>query len=146
MNSRAEILGELFTHIIEGYDIPTPEGLLKVSAERAAKVHEGAPYSLLRNLAHAVYWQSLWLDRLQGRPVPPIMDIWKGDWKEPSPSEFKRIRQEFVDGLKTARTIATTEPFEHAMESDEKAIDRLLRIAVHGAYHMGQLNLLKRWK
>lgn len=146
MDPRASLLGELFAHIIEGYDIPTPAGLLKVSEERAATKHEGSPYSLLKNLAHAVYWQNLWLDRLQGRPTPPTMEIWKGDWQEPSPTDFKRLRQEFVEGLEMARKISTAEPFEHAMDSDEKAIDRLLRIAVHGAYHMGQMNLLKRWK
>lgn len=146
MNSRTELLGELFTHIIEGYDIPTPAGLLKVSVERASAVREAAPYSLLTNLAHAVYWQNLWLDRLHGRPVPPTIEIWKNDWKEPNPREFKRLRQEFLEGLETARKIAAAEPFEHSMETDSKALYRLLQIAVHGAYHMGQMNLLKRLK
>jgi len=40
--------------------------------------------------------------------------------------------------------IAASEPFEHRMKSDAEAIHMLVQIAVHGAYHLGQINLLKR--
>jgi len=68
---------DLYTQIIEGWDIPTPDALLKVSRSNAAKRSEGHPYSMVDNLAHTVFWQELWLDRLRGNPPMPSAEVWK---------------------------------------------------------------------
>ena len=64
----------------------------------------------------------------------PIID--KKDWPT--------IRSKFCDGLDEALDIARREPLTHACKSDDKAIETLFRIANHGAYHIGQVALLKR--
>lgn len=134
----------LFTHIIEGYDIPTPAATVKVSAERAAIQHPGVPYSLLTNLAHTVLWQDIWLQGLAGGKGKGGMQDWKNDWRVPDPSEWEALRKRFLEGLKAARAYCQGTP--HQAESDEKAADLLIRIAVHASYHVGQMALLKRIK
>ena len=131
-----------FDHILEGYDIPKPEGMLKLKRADAVIDIEPSPYTLLTNLAHATLWQRFWLNKLHGGKKKSTMEEWKNDFRVPAPEEWEPLRREFIEGLKEARSIAKGEaPFEC---TEEEAQDTLLRIAVHGAYHCGQMNLLKR--
>lgn len=135
-------LTALFDQILEGYDIPKPESMLKVKQGDAGQIADSAPYSLLTNLAHATLWQRFWLQKLHGGRKKSNMTEWRDDFRVPDPDEWDGLRREFLAGLREARAIAAGElPFQC---SDEEARDTLLRIAVHGAYHCGQMNLLKR--
>lgn len=131
-------LVQVFDHILEGYDIPTPEGMLKISEEQAFADLAPIPYSFATNLQHAVLWQRFWLQKLAGGRKKSGMEEWKNDFRTPDRSELKELKREFVDGLAQARSIAATEP------TDPEVVDTLIRIAVHGAYHLGQMNLIKR--
>ena len=102
---------------------------------------DGAPYSAVTNLAHAVMWQEAWLSALDGVTVSGPT-LWENDFRVPDPSEWPDLRTRFVNGLVTARSIAAGSG--HKMKSDEKARTALLKIAVHGSYHMGQLHLMRR--
>jgi len=135
-------LVEMFDHILEGYDIPTPDGMLKVKREDAAKDIDKSPYSLLTNLAHATLWQRFWLQKLHGGKKKSTMAEWKQDFRVPDPEEWEGLRREFLEGLKETREIARSG--QHKCTDDAEATATLLRIAVHGAYHCGQMNLLKR--
>ena len=134
-------LVELFDHIVEGYDIPKPSGLKGVKKADAPVLLDGSPYSILTNLAHAVLWQEAWLSALHGEKVAS-MTLWNDDFRVPDPAEYEDLRTRFVAGLADARAIAAGSP--HKAASDDKARTLLLKIAVHGSYHMGQLNLLRR--
>ncbi|MEO7454047.1 MAG: hypothetical protein ABIV13_04720, partial [Fimbriimonadales bacterium] len=68
----------------------------------------------------------------------------KKDWRVPNPEEWERIRKELTATVEEAYAIATAKPFKHKMKSDEAACRTLLAIAVHTAYHLGQISLLKR--
>ncbi len=131
-------LAQVFDHILEGYDIPKPEGMLKISEDQAFAELPPIPYSFATNLQHAVLWQRFWLQKLAGGRKKSGMEEWKNDFRIPDRSELKDLKREFVDGLALARSIAATEP------TDPEVIDTLVRIAVHGAYHLGQMNLMKR--
>lgn len=142
MDRRA--LVEVFTHIIEGYDIPTPAGMLRIKAEAASVKPDHVPYSLATNLAHALLWQDIWLTKLAGKPLPPQMEVWRNDFRVPAEDEFPGLKKRFLSGLTEAMRIAGSDPFDHQLPSDEEAVETLVRIAVHGAYHVGQMNLIKR--
>jgi|CXWL01.1.fsa_nt_gi uncharacterized damage-inducible protein DinB len=141
-----EILVQVFDHILEGWDIATPAGMLRVKAENAAVKHPDLPYSLLTNLAHTVVWQDIWIQKLQGGRKVPGMQEWINTFRVPDINEWQGLRARFLDGLKQAREIAASEPFAHEAGSDEIAVETLIRIAVHASYHCGQMNLLKRIK
>ena len=125
----------------DGADIPPPGTLLKnVTPTRAALELPNSPYSILTNLAHADFWQTVWLNRLKGLPAKSFTE----DWKTPDPEAWPELRQKFLQDLEEALRIAESEPFAHRMKSDEVAIFTLLQIAIHDSYHLGQINLLKR--
>ena len=139
-----EVLVEVFRQITDGWDIPAPEKMLKVSGNAAKERLPGMPYSLAENLWHTVYWQDLWLDELEGKPRRPLMSVWQGDWQSPPAKDWTALRAQFLAGLRQAKEICGRDPFTHGMESDAEALETLVRIAVHASYHCGQLNLLKR--
>lgn len=136
----------MFDHILEGYDIPAPNSMLRIGAESSAVKHENLPYSILTNLAHTVLWQDFWLAKLEGGRKRSSMAEWQNDFRVPDASEWKDLRSRFILGLQEARRRAASQPFDHRCSSDAEAVDTLLRIAVHGAYHCGQMNVLKRAK
>jgi uncharacterized damage-inducible protein DinB len=126
---------------LEGDDIPAPKALLaRVKEEEASRVPDALPYSLATNLAHAVFWQRIWLNRLKGLRAESFLK----DWRVPAVGEFAALRREFLDGLQEALSIASAKQIRHSMKSDKAAEATLINIAVHDAYHLGQINLIKR--
>jgi hypothetical protein len=132
---------DVLKQIWDGDDIPAPKSLLsRMKGVDAAKQLPGAPYSLLTNLAHADFWNRIWLARLKGEPRPNMLK----DWRVPAAEEFEEIRASFLKTIEEAMKIADKKPFKHEMKDDDAAVRTLHMIAVHTAYHCGQMNLLKR--
>jgi len=129
--------------LVEGHDFSSPRGLLRsIKAETAVRVLDGAPYSIATNVAHALIWQDVWLCRLRGEKLPKV--VMGKDFPVISAQEWPGIRQAFCDGLDEALVIASRDPFTHGAKDDEAAIRTLFKIVNHGAYHIGQISLLKR--
>lgn len=134
-------VANMFQQIIGGDDIPAPAGMLKtIRADKAALRQPGFPYSILENLWHAVFWQTIWLSRLDGKRAKSFLE----DWQSPDPSEFSALRTQFLANLERARKIAGAKAFTHKMDSDDKAVKTLIAMAVHDSYHIGQINVMKR--
>lgn len=133
-------VAEALRQVVEGADFTPPEELLRtVKPAQAVAMVPGSPYSIATNVAHADIWNRLWLARLRGEkkfnPFPDFPSISEADW----PS----VRDRFVENLVAAQGVAEAKS-KHAMKSDEAAAKVLLQIAVHTAYHLGQVRLLKR--
>ncbi|HJP83011.1 MAG TPA: DinB family protein [Fimbriimonadaceae bacterium] len=139
----AATVAEALRQILHGEDFDPPTKLRGMKPEVATRVPEGVPYSIATNLWHCDYWNRLWLARLTGAKRP-AKNIWAEDWQIPTESEWSETVERFMSNLELAREIALREPLEHAMKSDEVAIKTLNQIAVHTAYHVGQIALLKR--
>ena len=132
---------EALRQVIEGADFEPPEKLLgNIKPEEAAQVLPGLPYSIATNVAHTDIWNRQWLSRLEGthneKPWPDFPVIPAEQWPE--------TRDRFLSNLNRAYQIACSEPFQHHCRTDESASRALLQIAVHTAYHIGQMKLLKR--
>jgi uncharacterized damage-inducible protein DinB len=137
----ARVAAEAIRQVLEGRDFPPPRQILSnVKPEQAAALPPGFKYSLLTLVEHTWFWQEIWLARLTDRKRPDM----KRDWRLPDVEEWPEVRQRFLDGLEEAYAIASAGPFVHRMKTDEAAIEALLQIAVHDAYHVGQFVLLKR--
>jgi uncharacterized damage-inducible protein DinB len=133
-------LAELFRQTLSGADIADPRKLLNMPAAKAAQRLPGFPYSILENLWHAVFWQAIWLDRLEGKATMRFTE----DWQSPPASEFPALRQKFVANIERARKLTKAKTLKHKMKSDEAAVKTLVAMAIHDTYHLGQMNLIKR--
>lgn len=133
MSAAAEALRQ----IVEGEDFSTPSGLLRsIRAELAVAIPAGCPYSIATNVKHAVIWQDYWLSRL--REEMGIKVVMGQDFPVVSEAEWPEVRRSFVAGLEAAYEIAQGEV------EDEATLKTLYKIVNHGAYHLGQVQLLKR--
>jgi len=139
----SKTVAETLRQVIEGMDFQPPAKLVKMKAERACMQPSGAPYSIATNVWHCDYWNRLWLARITGEKRP-AKNIWAEDWQVPTEQEWEETRARFIANLDRAWEIAKSHPFSHKMKSDEDAVKALNQIAVHTAYHLGQVMLLKR--
>ncbi|RYG48883.1 DinB family protein [bacterium] len=122
---------EALRQLDEGRDFSSPRSVLRISAEKACQRKPGAPYSIAENVAHADGWQRMWLARVKGEPRPAHTD-----WPAVDSKDWPAIRESFCAGLEEAMALAE--------RAEGNEAETLLRIVVHGAYHIGQCVLLKR--
>lgn len=138
MDTKAVVV-EALRQLMEGDDFSSPPGLLRsIKADDAVRIPTGAPYSIATNVRHAAIWQNAWLARLKGEAphrIPP-----GSDFPDVPADEWKNVRTDFIDGLTQARTLAEG----WSGDMDEEAVRRFMKIVNHGAYHVGQVQLLKR--
>lgn len=139
----AATVAEALRQVIEGMDFADAKRLVNIKADLACKQPEGFPYSIATNIWHCDYWNRLWLARLQNQKRP-AGNIWTEDWQVPTAEEWPETKKRFLENLNTAWEIARGDPLVHSVKSDEVAIQLLNQIAVHTAYHVGQVALLKR--
>jgi uncharacterized damage-inducible protein DinB len=136
-----ELAAESLRQVRDGLDFPAPRTILsRISNVDASRIPTGFKYSLITLVEHTAFWQTTWINRLKGKRSLSFMH----DWRVPEPNEWPEVRERFLAGLNEALAIAESKPFHHSMKSDEAAIRTILQIAVHDAYHIGQLVTLKR--
>lgn len=133
-------VAEALRQVLQGDDFFGPkEATAKVRLHAATAQHAEAPYSIATNAMHTLYWNRIWLAKLRGIKNPAMAE----DWRVPSAAEWPEIRLGLTETVEEAHKIASAHPFEHSMKNDTEACRTLLAIAVHTAYHLGQIELLK---
>lgn len=133
-------VAEALRQVLQGEDFSGPrQATSRVRLQAATAHHEDAPYSIATNALHTVFWNRIWLARIKGLKSTGVGE----DWRVPSAGEWPEIRQALVGTVEEAYALATAHPFKHSMKSDHDACSTLLAIAVHTAYHLGQISLLK---
>lgn len=140
----SDALVKLFDELLQGHDIPSASEVCRISKPRAFESIDPLPYTFATNLRHAVLWQNFWLQRMRAGRNSPGMTEWNNDFREPDPREFESLRSEFIAGLEECRSIAAGKIDLPESVSQEALVRDLILIAVHGAYHLGQMNLIKR--
>ena len=136
-----QTVAETLRQVLDGEDFYGPgPATSRVKSETANLRPDASPYSIATNAEHAVFWNKIWLARLNDTRRPDM----KKDWRVPEAGEWDRIRKELRETVEEAHKIASSKPFRHKMKNDEAACKTLIAIAVHTAYHLGQIALLKR--
>lgn len=124
---------ELFDQLQKGLNFPPAAELLGgISAEEASREVPGAPYTILQNLAHTHVRQAY----LVGGPNTE-MPRHEEEWPSPHPEQWEELRAAFLEGWERAAQMVAKDP-------DPTTTTKLLHVALHGAYHLGQIALLRR--
>jgi uncharacterized damage-inducible protein DinB len=113
-----------------------------LSPEQATKIPEGCPYSIATQVGHMLCWQDRWIDQIQGQPVKDSVSD-EEDFPVVKPEEWMDLRARLVTGIEMASGLAT------GLETDRTVGTRsvsetLLKVAIHNAYHIGQIALLRQ--
>lgn len=109
----------------------------------------GAEHSIRRLVGHLNYWQDLYLERLAGadRPSPPHdAEGWPGSDTPATEQEWLDATARFHEGLRRAEEAAAERPLGEALPlwGGRSRLECVLGLAVHNAYHAGQIVQLRR--
>lgn len=127
--------------------MPPPRILDGLSTEDAGRRLPGAPHTAAEILAHLVFWQSWFLNRCMGMPVPMVQAAADG-WPAAAAADWPRLRGEFVTGLDRAVHLPADGPIVPPIEfpplAEYTVHDALTHLAVHNAHHLGQIVTLRQ--
>lgn len=128
-------------------DYDSPAVLLgDLTSEQANRKPVGAPYSIAEVVAHMHVWQDFIVRRARGQDaVRPEGDA--ADWPAATPETWPVLRADFLHGVGEFKTLLLTDDaaaLTRIYGDDVTHAERLLNIALHGAYHLGQIALLRR--
>jgi uncharacterized damage-inducible protein DinB len=125
------------------------EGLTSADAVRRIP---GTPHTIVEIVAHLVFWQNWFLERVTGRPVPMASSAAQG-WPAADAAAWERLRVEFVQGLERAVALAETPqaqsqrvepPIEFPPLAEYTVADAVTHVALHNAHHLGQIVTLRQ--
>ncbi|MBO6574982.1 MAG: DinB family protein [Rhodothermales bacterium] len=109
----------------------------------ALRTADQPPERAMRWFAHVIAAEILWLDRIQARPQSTA--VWPEPDLEAIAQTIPELHARFRDVVETddlQRSVAYTNsagrPFQTSLQ------DILCHVALHGAYHRGQVSLLMR--
>jgi len=104
------------------------------------------PADALREYAHVIGAEEVWLARIEGRA--PRIPVWPAVERAALPALAAQLRDGYARLLATLdeAALAQTVPYTNsAGQAFETPIgDILLHVALHGQYHRGKVNLLLR--
>jgi uncharacterized damage-inducible protein DinB len=132
--------------------MPPPRVLEGLAADLAGRRPPGAPHSIVELVAHLGFWQTWFLERVTGRPVPMPAAASAG-WPAADSAVWDRVQREFLDGLD--RAMALAEPpgarsqrvapaIEFPPLAEYTVEDVMTHIAIHNAHHLGQIVTLRQ--
>lgn len=117
----------------------------------AGRIVPGAPHNVVEVVAHLVFWQTWFLERVTGRPVPMASAAAHG-WPPAGEADWHRLREEFVLGLERAVALADSPDAQYrrvapAIEfpplAEYTVADAITHVAMHNAHHLGQIVTLR---
>ena len=143
MSAEAESLVRLLDG--RGAHASTVSCLEALSEEAANARPEGWPHSCHEILLHIVFWQDLFLARLEGRPAPLPARAEDG-WPAPERNRWADTVGRFSRGLEAARAYATKSDLDARLEDWRgiRAGEGLSILAQHNSDHVGQIVVLRR--
>ncbi len=114
--------------------LPAARLIGDLTEEQSAARVSGAPYTIGQLAAHLHYWLTREISRAQGKAVPPAPGDLEATFPVPAPGEWPGLRDRLI--------AAIGEAADAARASIEPSV--LAEAALHNAYHLGQIALLRR--
>ena len=137
-----EAVGELLRG---GGEFNEPERILSdLTTEQACQTPPGSPYSIAQVVAHLHYWQEAQIMNIQGEPLPRPAHL-DDTFAAPEPAEWEALKSAFLAGIEAVGTLAREKAAVTSPDRDDTSIPYdLAESALHNAYHLGQVVLLRR--
>lgn len=128
-----------------GGEFVAPEKLLSDLTEAQANQQvSGSPYTIAQIVAHLHYWQGATLAHLNGadRERPAHLD---DTFASPPSGGWGQLVVDFLGGIAVAAALATEKASATSPDRDDTNVGYdLAESALHNAYHLGQVVLLRQ--
>lgn len=128
-----------------GAHAPISGSLEDLDEERAAERRADWPHSCHDILLHIVFWQDLFMARLEGRPAPFPATAEDG-WPPAGRNRWTDTVGRFARGLEEAKALARGGNLDARIPEWHgiRYAEGLSILAQHNSYHLGQIVLLRR--
>ncbi len=141
MNDRDSVV-ELLRQMLDGDDIATADWVCaELDGEAATRKPPGSPYSIADVAWHTWLWVHIWNTRIKGESDP--FAGYANDWSDVAPAEWASVRDRLLAALHESAELAATADLDRTSESGRTAGQNLLQTALHTAYHLGQMALIR---
>jgi uncharacterized damage-inducible protein DinB len=136
-----------------GWFVSMRAALEGLDAERASRRADGSQHSAWQIVNHLAYWNDRYLRRFRGQPVERAMgetadtfDAWPAEGTE---EEWRAARARFHEGMRGLRdaiSAADDARLQAPLREDKPDpwASYLLHLAIHNAYHIGQVVTVRK--
>ncbi len=140
-----QAVAETLRQMVEGMDYtPVQRVIGDLTPEQATTRIPGAPYSMATIVWHAWFWVNAWLVAIRGGGDPFGGHDPDASWPEVPAEEWVATRARFIESIGEALRLARSEDPDRPTWEGQTVGQNLLQIAVHTAYHIGQMTLLRQ--
>jgi hypothetical protein len=141
-----ELIQEVLRQVVEGDDFTPPaELLMDLTSEQATAAVGGSVESIASIVWHTLFWVDAWNAAVEG-DIGRLKWIPNDEtWPAVTADDWPELRDRFIAALATSQRLAASVSADApGMPESRTAIQNLLQIAVHTAYHLGQIVTIRR--
>ncbi len=139
-----EAVSEAMRQMVDGLDYTPIERLIAdLVPEDACRKPAGGPYSIATIAWHTWFWVNAWVVAIDASGDPFQGLDPDASWPEVAPSEWPGLRERLRESLKAATALCSGQDLDRITYQDRTVGGNLLQIAVHTAYHIGQITLIR---
>ncbi len=140
--------GEMALMLDGTLEFPNPPMILTgLSAEEACRKITGLPYTIAQIVFHLHYWQQRQIHMTHGEdlPLPEGFEFGVTDFAPVEPHEWDGLREEFLESFEELLQAAERpELMQREPKPGRNVACLMANHALHNAYHLGQVVLLRR--
>jgi uncharacterized damage-inducible protein DinB len=141
-----EPIQEALRQVVEGDDFTAPAKLLAdLTPQQATSAIGGSAESIASIVWHTLFWIEAWNAAVEGDTERLKWIPNDETWPQIAIDEWPALRDKFISALsKSQHLAATVNPDTPGKPVGRTAAQNLLQTAVHTAYHLGQIVLIRR--
>jgi uncharacterized damage-inducible protein DinB len=119
--------------------------LSDLEPQLAVKIPEGAEHAIADHVAHMAWWQRQVLQDIRTQARGRVR-IGQNDFQTVALEEWPGVLRDFLSGLEALKSLTTDAGVleRQYLERDHDVGFVLMDFALHNAYHLGQIVLLRR--
>ena len=128
-----------------GGEFARPDNLLSdLTGEQASAVPPASPYSIGQIVAHTHFWQNANIAAARGETWPRPTHL-EDTFAPVAPEDWPALVTDFLTGIQTCKDLAEQKATLTSPAREDTSLDYdLAESALHNAYHLGQIVLLRR--
>jgi hypothetical protein len=135
---------EALRQMIDGRDYTPVERLVAdLTPDHACRKPPRSPYSIATVVWHTWFWVNVWAITIRGAGDPFGGHDPGATWPDVPPEDWPATRERLRESLRQASALSVSEDPDRPTWGEGTVGKNLLQIAIHTAYHIGQIALLR---
>lgn len=144
MSTNKNYVAEAVRQMIDGDDYTKPERIIEdLSPDDAVRKPDHGPYSIATIAWHTWFWINVWIVQITGVGDETGGYDYNATWPEIDSKEWQQTRDKLIESLNALRNLSENVDLDKTTTAWHTNGETLLKAAVHTAYHIGQITLVR---